>query len=232
MKSANFDKIKENIKMNLVELLFIAVGLSMDAFAVSICIGLSMQRAELKKSLIVGIYFGFFQAVMPLIGYLLGSQFADKIVSLDHWIAFLLLGFIGGKMIKDSFSKEVCQNTGIVCQNIGEVCPVTGEVCSSIKKESACTEEVSLKFEKMFPLALATSIDALAIGVSFAFLKVDIIPAVSFIGITTLLLSMGGVKIGNVFGEKFKSKAELAGGIILILIGLKILLEHTRILTL
>ncbi len=218
--------------MNFVELFFIAVGLSMDAFAVSICLGLSMQKADLKKSLTAGIYFGVFQAAMPLLGYSLGFRFADSIVSIDHWIAFLLLGIIGGKMIKDSFEAEVCQNTGIVCRSIREVCPVTGEVCSNIGSEYVCSEEVSMKFEKMLPLAVATSIDALAVGVSFAFLKVDVVPAVSFIGVTTLLLSAAGVKIGNVFGAKFKSKAELAGGIILILIGLKILLEHLGILIL
>jgi len=190
--------------MSLVELFFIAVGLSMDAFAVAVCSGLSMHKVSWKKLMTVGLYFGVFQAVMPLIGYLLGAQFADKIISFDHWIAFLLLCFIGGKMVKDSFAKEGCSDT----------------------------EEVSLSFKKMFPLAFATSIDALAVGVSFAFLKVDIVPAVSFIGVITLLLSMGGVKIGNVFGVRLKSKAELAGGIILILIGLKIILEHTGILIL
>lgn len=204
--------------MSLVELFFIAVGLSMDAFAVAICTGLSMQKVSWKILMTVGLYFGVFQAVMPLIGYLLGSQFADKIISFDHWIAFLLLCFIGGKMIKDSFAKEGCTDTEEGCLNMEQGC--------------TNTEKVSLTFKKMLPLALATSVDALAVGVSFAFLKVDIVPAVSFIGVTTLLLSMGGVKIGNVFGVRFKSKAELAGGIILILIGLKIILEHTGILIL
>ncbi|MHC1772177.1 MAG: manganese efflux pump MntP family protein [Flexilinea sp.] len=188
--------------MNLFELLLTAVGLSMDAFAVAICTGLSMQRISIKKSLTVGLYFGIFQAVMPLIGYLLGSQFADKITAFDHWIAFALLGIIGLKMIKDSFAQQKC------------------EVC----------EEPSLEFKEMLPLALGTSIDALALGVWFAFLKVRIIPAVSIIGIITLLLSMAGVKIGNMFGLKFKAKAEITGGIILLLMGLKILLEHTGII--
>lgn len=198
--------------MKLAELFFIAVGLSMDAFAVAICTGLSMKKASFNKCLTVGLYFGVFQAVMPLVGYVLGSQFADKIISLDHWIAFILLAFIGGKMIKEGFEKEGCPE----CMNSSQ----------------GSTEEVPLTFKRMFPLAVATSIDALAVGVSFAFLMVDIGYSVSFIGVTTLLISMAGVKIGNVFGGKFKSKAELAGGIMLILIGLKILLEHTGILVL
>lgn len=190
--------------MNILELLFTAIGLSMDAFAVAVCHGLSMQKAGWKKALIVGLYFGAFQAIMPLIGYLVGSQFFSIIVSFDHWIAFVLLAFIGSKMITGSFKKEGCPDT----------------------------EEASLKPAKMLPLALATSIDALAIGISFAFLQVEIIPAVSFIGIITLALSMAGVKIGNVFGAKYKAKAELAGGIILVLMGLKILLEHLGVVSL
>lgn len=189
--------------MSLLELFIIAVGLSMDAFAVAICSGLSMRTLSFKKAATVGLYFGVFQAGMPLIGYFLGAQFADKITAFDHWIAFVLLGIIGGKMILDSFSKE---------------------------EEDANCPEASLKFRDMLPLAIATSIDALAVGVSFAFLKVSIVPAVSFIGIVTLTLSMVGVKIGNLFGVRFKSKAELAGGIILVLMGLKILLEHLGVL--
>jgi putative Mn2+ efflux pump MntP len=186
--------------MNLIELLLLAVGLSMDAFAVAVCAGLTMKKAALKKMLAVGLYFGVFQALMPLIGYLTAALFADQIISYDHWIAFVLLCFLGGKMIFGSFKKEDRQD-----------------------------EETSLKPAKMLPLALATSIDALAVGVSFAFLRVSIAPAVLFIGITTLVISMIGVKIGNVFGTKFKSKAELAGGFILIFIGLKILIEHLKI---
>ncbi len=190
--------------MNLFELFLIAIGLSMDAFAVAICTGLSMKKRDMKKSLIVGLYFGIFQAVMPLIGYCLGSQFADKITAFDHWTAFLLLAFIGGRMIK-----------------------------GSLEHTPACTgsQEASLSFKAMLPLALATSIDALAIGVSFAFLKVRILPVISVIGLVTLLLSMLGVKIGNAFGLKFKQKAELVGGIILVLMGWKILLEHTGMLS-
>ena len=186
--------------MNLVSLFLIAVGLSMDAFAVSICKGLAMKKITIKKALIVGLWFGGFQALMPAIGYLLGTQFEKYITNIDHWIAFVLLFIIGGNMIKEALSKE---------------------------EEEA---NDSLAFKEMLLLALATSIDALAVGVTFAFLKVQIIPAVSFIGVITFTLSAIGVKIGNIFGSRYKSKAELAGGIILILMGCKILLEHLGIL--
>lgn len=188
--------------MNLLELFIIAVGLSMDAFAVSICKGLSLRKLYFKNALIVGLYFGIFQGGMPLLGYILGIQFQDKITAFDHWIAFILLGVIGLKMIKESLDKEPC---------------------TEIASDDASEE---LNFKNMTVLAIATSIDALAVGVTFAFLNVQIIPAVSFIGIVTLALSMIGVKIGNIFGAKYKSKAELAGGIILILMGAKILIEH------
>lgn len=190
--------------MSVVELFILAVGLSMDAFAVAICKGLCMRKVTIKKAGIVGLYFGLFQAGMPMIGYILGSQFSDKMSSIDHWIAFILLSLIGISMIKESLEKE--------------------------EKSECKTEEEELSFKNMSILAVATSIDALAVGVTFAFLKVNIIPAVSFIGITTLVLSMIGVKIGNIFGVKYKSKAELVGGIILILMGIKILLEHLGIL--
>lgn len=190
--------------MSLVELFVLAVGLSMDAFAVAVCKGLSMKKITLKKAAIVGAYFGIFQAGMPLIGYFLGTQFQESIAAWDHWIAFILLGLIGLNMIKESFEKEECDD-----------------------KEM----EASLSFKNMSVLAIATSIDALAVGVMFAFIKVDIVPAVSFIGVVTFILSMVGVKIGNVFGMKYKSKAELAGGCILILMGIKILLEHLGVLT-
>ena len=183
--------------MSLWELFAIAVGLSMDAFAVSICKGLSVKGLKLKHSLICGLYFGGFQAMMPLIGYLLGVTFQAMIESVDHWIAFILLGIIGGNMIKEALSKE----------------------------EDECLD-CSFAAKAMLPLAVATSIDALAVGVSFAFLKVDIVPAVSFIGVITFVLSSIGVKVGNVFGMKYKSKAELFGGVVLILMGCKILLEH------
>lgn len=210
--------------MNFLELLLIAIGLSMDAFAVAVCAGLTMPKVTIKKSLIVGLYFGVFQALMPFIGYMLATQFADKIISFDHWIAFALLCFIGGKMVVGSFKKDGCSD---------RECPI--ETCTDREcpgGERPNTEEASLKPAKMLPLALATSIDALAVGVSFAFLKINIVPAVISIGIITLALSMVGVKIGNVFGKRFKSKAELAGGIILLLMGLKILLEHTGIISL
>ncbi len=199
--------------MNLFELFFIAVGLSMDAFAVSLCLGLTMSEATVKKSFTVGSYFGLFQAIMPLLGYLLGTQFADRIIFFDHWIAFVLLGFIGGKMIVESFKKEGCAD---------RECPT--EKCPD--RECPQKQEASLKPAEMLPLALATSIDALAVGISFAFLNVNIFSAILFIGIITLTFSMLGVKAGNIFGVKFKSKAELAGGIILVSMGLKILLEH------
>lgn len=188
--------------MNLVELLILAVGLSMDAFAVAVCKGLAMKKITLKKCGIVGLYFGLFQAGMPLLGYLLGIRFQEKIESIDHWIAFLLLLAIGGNMIKESLSKE-----------------------------EECTND-SLSFRNMIVLAIATSIDALAVGITFACLDVNILPAVSLIGIVTFSLSMIGVKIGNIFGVKYKSKAEFAGGAILIILGTKILLEHLGILVL
>ena len=186
--------------MGLLELFILAVGLSMDAFAVSVCKGLAMPKITVKKAAVVGIWFGGFQALMPALEYLLGSQFKDSITAIDHWIAFILLGIIGGNMIREACSGE--------CEN----------------------ESDSLDIKTMFLLAVATSIDALAVGITFAFLKVNIAAAVSFIGITTFIISAAGVKIGNIFGTKYKSKAELAGGIILILLGLKILLEHLGIL--
>ena len=183
--------------MGFLELFLISVGLSMDAFAVAICKGLAMQKITLKKALIVGLWFGGFQALMPLIGYFLGIGFADFVSSVDHWIAFILLGIIGGNMIKESCSKE----------------------------EECCAPDFSVK--TMFAMAVATSIDALAIGVSFAFLKINIWEAVLLIGITTALFSGAGVVIGNLFGSRYKSKAEFVGGFILLAMGLKILLEHT-----
>lgn len=191
--------------MSLFELFVLAVGLSMDAFAVAVCKGLSMRKITLKNAGIVGIYFGGFQAGMPLIGYFLGLQFKDYIMSVDHWIAFILLGFLGIKMIQEAMSKDDEDN----------------------KIED---ENEMLSFKNMSILAVATSIDALAVGITLAFLQVDIVPAVSFIGIITFVLSMVGVKIGNVFGVKYKSKAELVGGIILIFMGVKILLEHIGII--
>lgn len=180
--------------MGLIELFLIAVGLSMDAFAVSVCKGLAMPKCTFKKAAIVGLWFGGFQALMPAIGYILGAQFQEAIASIDHWIAFVLLALIGGNMIHEALDND---------------------------EEEA---DASLDVKTMFLLAVATSIDALAIGITFAFLKVNIIPAVCFIGIVTFIISFAGVKIGNVFGARYKNKAEIVGGIILILLGLKI--EH------
>lgn len=182
--------------MGLIELFLIAVGLSMDAFAVSVCKGLAMPKCTFKKAAIVGLWFGGFQALMPAIGYILGAQFQETIASIDHWIAFVLLALIGGNMIHEALDND---------------------------EEEA---DASLDVKTMFLLAVATSIDALAIGITFAFLKVNIIPAVCFIGIVTFIISFAGVKIGNVFGVRYKNKAEIVGGVILILLGLKILLEH------
>ena len=171
----------------------------MDAFAVSICKGLSMKKIILKKAIIIALYFGFFQALMPVIGYFLGTTFSNLVTSIDHWIAFGLLTIIGGNMIKESFDDE----------------------------EEKRNDKVD--FKTMIILSIATSIDALAVGITFAFLKVNIILSVIFIGTITFLISLIGVKIGNKFGDKFQNKAELLGGITLILIGLKILLEHLGI---
>lgn len=185
--------------MSIVELFVIAVGLSMDAFAVSVCKGLSTQRLRAQHCVICGLYFGGFQGLMPLVGWLLGVRFQNAITSVDHWIAFVLLTAIGVNMIRES-------------------------------RGDAEHLDDSFQPGAMLPLALATSIDALAVGVTFAFLQVDILPAVAFIGVTTFLLSAAGVKIGSVFGAKYRSGAELFGGCVLILMGVKILLEHLGIL--
>jgi len=182
--------------MSFLVLLSLAVGLSMDAFAVAVCKGLALKKVTLKNAAIVGVWFGGFQALMPLIGYLLGVQFSSNIEAIDHWIALILLSIIGINMIRSAFSKE---------------------------EEPA---DASLSPQKMILLAIATSIDALAVGVTFAFLNVNIFLAITLIGILTFSLSTIGVKIGNVVGEKYKSRAELAGGVILIILGIKILLDH------
>lgn len=186
--------------MGFFDLFLIAVALSMDAFAVSVCKGLSVQKLQAKHAVTAGVYFGGFQALMPVIGFLLGAKFEKFIVTIDHWIAFLLLAVIGANMIKEAFSEA---------------------------------EEVdsSFGFRAMLPLAIATSIDALAVGITFAFLNVNIATAAVLIGVTTFVLSTAGVVIGNIFGAKYKSGAEIAGGIVLILMGLKILLEHLGILS-
>ena len=190
--------------MSIIEILLLAVSLSMDAFAVALCKGLALKKINLKSCAIVGLWFGAFQGLMPMIGYFLGSAFADKITSVDHWIAFVLLAIIGGNMIKEALEKD--------------------------------DEKVndSLGFKTMLVMAIATSIDALAIGVSFAFTDFEpdwfVYIAFILIGVITFTLSSIGVKIGNIFGTKYKSKAEFAGGFILILLGLKILLEGLGIL--
>lgn len=180
----------------------LAIGLAMDAFAVSVCKGLAIKKMTWRSAVIVGLWFGGFQALMPAVGYFLGNQFADKIVAFDHWIAFILLSFIGGNMIRQALSGE---------------------------EEKA---NADLDFRTMLVMAVATSIDALAVGITFAFLNQNMAASVSIIGLTTFVLSVAGVKIGNVFGMKYKKKAELFGGGILILLGLKILLEHLGVLKL
>ena len=187
--------------MGFLELFLIGVGLSMDAFAVAICQGLSMTKIKWGHALTVGLYFGGFQALMPLLGWVLGSQFSGYIQQYDHWVAFVLLSFIGGNMLKEGFSKDTE------------------------------TTDSSFGVSAMAVLAVATSIDALAVGITFALLpNVNIIAAVCFIGAITFIISGAGLKVGNVFGLKYKNKAEIAGGIILILIGIKILLEHLDII--
>ncbi len=190
--------------MSLVEIILLAVSLSMDAFAVALCKGLALKKINIKSCVIVGLWFGAFQALMPMVGYFLGSTFADKITSIDHWIAFILLALIGGNMIKEALDKD---EENVNC---------------------------SLEAKTMLVMAIATSIDALAVGVSFAFTDFEsdwfVYIAFALIGIITFTLSSIGVKIGNIFGTKYKSKAEFAGGLILILLGLKILLEGLEIL--
>ena len=182
--------------MGISELLLIGIGLSMDAFAVSIGKGLSTKSLTPRHYLSVGVWFGGFQALMPIVGLLLGVSFASLVESFDHWIAFVLLGVIGSNMIRESLKGDEC-----------EIHP-------------------DFSARAMFMLAIATSIDALAVGVSFAFLQIDILPAASIIGVTTFILSMIGLRIGNIFGCRFKSKAEFVGGVVLIIIGIKILAEH------
>lgn len=183
--------------MSFPEIALIALGLSMDAFAVAVMLGLSVKKPKPVEFLLPAIYFGFFQAVMPLAGYFAGTYFAQKIQRADHWIAFALLGLCGGKMIKDSFSGD-----------------------------QEKTDERPFRFTNMLLLAAATSIDALAVGVTFAFFKVNIFAAVLITGLTTFCISAAGVKAGTVFGTKLKSKAECTGGAVLVLLGFKILLEH------
>lgn len=188
-----------------IELFLLGIGLAMDAFAVSVCKGLGMRRLNKKQTLIIGLYFGGFQALMPLIGWLLGSQFQKYITSIDHWIAFILLGFIGGKMMIEAIREWN-------------------------EEETVDVIDAPLDHKNMLVLAVATSIDALAVGITFAFLDTPIIEAITIIGITTMIISIIGVVVGNFFGSRYKNKAEFIGGLILVLLGLKILLEHLGIL--
>ena len=183
--------------MSIIEIALIGVGLAMDAFAVSICKGLAMRRMNYKKAIIIAAFFGVFQALMPALGYVLGTTFANKIAAIDHWIAFILLALIGANMIKEALSSD----------------------------DDECQDD-SLRLGDLIMLSIATSIDALAVGITFAFFNVSLLPSVSMIGIITFIICVIGVKVGNVFGEKYKSKAELAGGLILIVMGAKILIDH------
>ena len=204
--------------MGFIEIFLTGVGLSMDAFAVSICRGLQMRhRVNVKHMLIIAAFFGGFQALMPAIGYLLGSQFKDYIVAVDHWIAFALLAFIGGKMVWDVIGEMREQKDGCECCN---------------KQQESEGEGASLDLRQLALMAVATSIDALAVGITFAFFEVNLLVAITVIGITTFALCTLGVLVGHKFGARFKNKASLAGGIVLILIGTKILLEHLGILVL
>lgn len=189
----------------VIELFLLGVGLSMDAFAVSVCKGLGMRKLNKKQALIIGLYFGGFQALMPFVGWLLGSQFQKYITSIDHWIAFILLGFIGGKMMIEAVREW----------NEEEVVDVM---------------DAPIDHKNMLVLAVATSIDALTVGITFAFLGTPIVAAITIIGITTMVISIAGVVVGNFFGSRYKSKAEFIGGLILVFLGLKILLEHLGIL--
>lgn len=183
--------------MSIIEIALIGVGLAMDAFAVSICKGLAMRRMNYKKAIIIAAFFGVFQALMPALGYVLGTTFANKIAAIDHWIAFILLALIGANMIKEALSSD----------------------------DDECQDD-SLRLGNLIMLSIATSIDALAVGITFAFFNVSLLLSVSMIGIITFIICVIGVKVGNVFGEKYKSKAELAGGLILIVMGAKILIDH------
>lgn len=189
--------------MGLTELILIGVGLSMDAFAVAICQGLCMRKVNWLHALVIALFFGGFQALMPFAGWALGSQFSAYIQQVDHWVAFVLLALIGGNMVRESFGKE---------------------------QDTECAVAERLDVKRLLVMSVATSIDALAVGVTFAFLSVKILPAISIIGVTTFLLSIVGVVVGNFFGERYKSRAEFTGGAILILLGTKILLEHLGIL--
>ena len=190
--------------MGFVELFLIGVGLSMDAFAVSICKGLGMSRLNMKQAAVISLFFGGFQALMPLIGWALGSQLTDFITPIDHWIAFGLLAFVGGKMLWDAFHED--------------------------EEEESEIADAKLDLKELLMLAIATSIDALAVGITFAFLQVSIVPSITIIGLTTFVISFAGVAVGHFFGARFEKPATIVGGVVLILIGVKILLEHLGII--
>ena len=191
--------------MGIIELALIGAGLSMDAFAVSVCKGLGMKRLNMRQAFVIALFFGVFQAVMPVIGWVLGTGFQSYISPVDHWIAFALLAFIGGKMLFDAFHDDK-------------------------RDDDAASANAPLDLKELTMLAIATSIDALAVGITFAFLQVDIVPAVTLIGVITFALSFAGVVIGHFFGARFEKPATIVGGVVLILIGLKILLEHLGVI--
>ena len=190
--------------VGFVELFLIGVGLSMDAFVVSICKGLGMSRLNMRQAAVISLFFGGFQAFMPLIGWALGSQLTDFITPIDHWIAFGLLAFVGGKMLWDAFHEDD-------------------------EAEGVQTDE-KLDLKELLMLAIATSIDALAVGITFAFLQVAIVPSITIIGLTTFVISFAGVAVGRFFGARFEKPATIVGGVVLILIGVKILLEHLGVI--
>ena len=200
--------------MDFVGLFGIAVGLSMDAFAVAVCKGLGMKRVNVRHAVVIALFFGAFQALMPLAGWALGTQFEQFITPVDHWVAFALLAFIGGKMLWDCFHEDGCGECGDGGEAGGAAAPA----------------DAKLDYRELVMLALATSIDALAVGITFAFLRVDIASSVALIGATTFLLSFLGVAVGNRFGARFERPATFAGGVVLILIGTKILLEHLGVI--
>lgn len=199
--------------MSLFELFLVAVGLSMDAFAVAICKGLGMKKLDMRQALVIGLFFGGFQALMPTIGWFLGAQFASLVTPVDHWIAFILLAFIGGKMLFDAIKGDDESET-----------PKDGE--------GAKGGAPKLDLRELTMLAIATSIDALAVGITFAFLDVDIVLAASFIGVVTFVLSVIGVAVGNQFGSRWEKPSAIVGGVVLILIGVRILLEHIGVVAL
>ena len=237
--------------MGFVELLLIGVGLSMDAFAVAVCKGLAMKRVNYRHALVIALMFGGFQALMPFVGWALGTQFEQYITPVDHWIAFVLLAFIGGKMLWEALRGEAGAGDGAAAEGearaeaagtssggtVGAGTEAAGMSGAGATGDSGAVQATGeakerLDMRELVLMAIATSIDALAVGITFAFLQVDIVPAVALIGATTFALSLGGVVLGNQFGARFEKPASVVGGIVLILIGLKILLEHLGIIAL